>query len=162
QRYMAELFYYVPVQLALMLHQAGQYTAALDWFRTVYAYNLPAGQRKIYYDLQREESITTVYQMTDDWLRATLNPHDIVNNARAGAYSRFTLLSIVRCFLDYADAEFAGDSGETIARARALYIDALDLLDSLDMQTPHGTGDPAVAFGFAPNPVPQALHRHAE
>jgi Tc toxin complex TcA C-terminal TcB-binding domain len=50
----------------------------------------------------------------------------------------------------------------TAARARALYIDALDILDSPDMQTPHDTGDPAVAFGFAPNPEPQALHRHAE
>ncbi len=46
--YLREVFYFVPVQLALQLHQSGEYLAALDWLQTVYAYNLPPDQRKIY------------------------------------------------------------------------------------------------------------------
>src|SRR5262249_4536493 len=45
-------------------------------------------------------------------------------------YTRFTLLTIVRCLLDYADSEFGRDTGESVARARALYDTARDLLDS--------------------------------
>jgi outer membrane lipoprotein SlyB len=161
QRYMEEIFYFIPIQIGLLLNQAGQYTAALDWFRTVYAYNLPEGQRKIFYGLKQEEGIPSVYQTTDQWLINSLNPHDIAP-LRANAHTRFVLLSVVRCFLDYADAEFAADTNEATARARALYITALDLLDSPDMQLPGVPGDPAATAGFAPNPEPQALRKHAE
>lgn len=160
QRYLTELFYFVPMHLALQLHQVGQYTAALDWFRTVYGYNLPVGQRKVYYGLTQEETIPSVYQTTDQWLRTTLNPHDIAPQ-RAGAFTRFTIISIVRCFLDYADAEFSTENGETIARARTFYLGALGLLDSADMRLPNTNDDPAVHFGFASNPQPQVLRMHA-
>ncbi|HEV2735883.1 MAG TPA: neuraminidase-like domain-containing protein, partial [Longimicrobiaceae bacterium] len=160
-RYLEELFFWVPVQLGLLLHRSGQFTAALDWFRTVYGYNLPAGERKVYFGLKREESNPCVYQTTDQWLRTTLNPHDIAPD-RAGAFTRFTLLSIARCFTDYADAEFANESGEATARARTLYLAALELLGSPDMRLPGGGDDPAVAFGFPPNPEAVALRMHGE
>ncbi|MBO0793791.1 MAG: hypothetical protein J2P36_22960, partial [Ktedonobacteraceae bacterium] len=151
-RYITEVFFSVPMQMALMLEQAGQYSAALDWYRSIYAYNLPLSQRRIWYGLIDEQSIQTVYQTTNLWLIQSLNPHQIALQ-RAGAYTRFTIMSIVRCFLDYADAEFAGDTSEAIARARALYIDALDLLNSTDMQANTG--------GYSPNPIPQSLLLHA-
>src|SRR4029453_6155012 len=154
QRYMTELFYFVPIQLALQLHQVGQYTAALDWFRTVDSYNLPAGQRKVLYGLKKEEAIPSVYQTTDQWLRTTLNPHAIAPE-RAGVFTRFTIISIVRCFLDYADSEFSTENGEMVARARTLYLSALALLDSADMLLPNTSDDPAVHFGFASNPEPR-------
>ena len=94
---MTELFYFVPMHLAAQLHQVGQYTAALDWFRTVYGYNLPVGQCKVYYGLKQEETIPSVYQTTDQWLRTTLNPHDIAPE-RAGAFTRFTIISIYSAF----------------------------------------------------------------
>ena len=161
QRYMEELFYFVPIQLGLQLHQAGQYTAALDWFRTVYGYNLPVGKRKVYYGLKQEEGIPSVYQTTDQWLRTTLNPHDLAP-VRTSVFTRFTILSIARCFLDYADSEFAIESGETTARARTLYLGVLDMLGSADMLLPNNGGDPAEKFGFVPNPEPRALRMHAE
>ncbi len=151
-RYITEVFFGVPVQIALMLEQAGQYSAALDWYRSVYAYNLPLNQRRIWYGLVDEQSIQTVYETTNLWLIQSLNPHQIAQQ-RAGAYTRFTIMSIVNCFLDYADAEFASDTSEAVARARALYINALDLLNSTDMQADTG--------GYSPNPIPQSLLQHA-
>lgn len=159
--YLEELFFWVPVQLALLLHQAGQHAAALDWFRTVYGYNLRSGERKVYHGLVEEEQYPCVYQTTDQWLRTSLNPHDIAPQ-RAGALTRFALLSIARSFLDFADAEFAADGGESGARARTLYLAALELLNSADMRLPGDGEDPALAFGFAANPEAQALRMHAE
>ncbi|HEX8904639.1 MAG TPA: neuraminidase-like domain-containing protein, partial [Longimicrobiaceae bacterium] len=127
--YLEELFFWMPMQLALLLQQAGQHTAALDWFRTVYGYNLKAGQRKVYYGLIEEETFPCVYQTTDQWLRTELNPHEVAPQ-RAGALTRFTLLAIARCFVAFADEEFAADRGEAAARARTLYLAALELLGS--------------------------------
>lgn len=165
KHYVAELFYFVPVHFALQLHQAGHYTAALDWFRTVYAYNLPQGRRKIASVLTKEQAYATSYTRTDEWLRTKLNPHDVAPS-RANAYTRFTIISIVRCLLDFADAEFASDSGESIARARTLYLGALELLDGTDMRLntlrppPHEWAEPAELHGFAPNPEPKGLRLH--
>ena len=154
--YLEEVFFFVPMQLALCLQQARQFTAALDWFRLIYDYNLPVNDRKIYYGLVLEHSITTTYQRTPQWLRDWLNPHTIARNSRADAYTRFTLMSIVRCFLEYGDSEFTTDSNESVPRARMLYMNALDLLNLPEFAPP----PPSTAI--APNSVPQNLRRHAE
>src|SRR5436853_1274988 len=149
------------MQLALQLQKSGQYAAALDWFKTVFAYNLPVApsdQRRIYYGLELEHNTPIAYQRTVHWLRDFLYPHDIAS-LRANPYTRFTLMALVRCFLDYADAEFTRDTSESLATARALYISALDLLRLPDMQSP-GTTDGSTAF--APNPVLRGLRLHAE
>lgn len=87
-----------------------------------------------------------------------LNPHEIVS-VRASAYTRFTLITLARCYLDFADAEFTRDDGEAVARARALYGAALALLGLPEMQPP-GSGSGATPF--PPNPVPQALKMRGE
>ena len=149
----------MPMALALQLQKSGQYLAALDWFQTVYAYHLASNERKLYHGLVLEESIPTQFQRNpDNWLRAGLNPHEIVT-VRASAYTRFTLMALVRCFLDFADAEFTRDSSESIPRARALYSTALELLALPDIQPPSGGNPPNP---FPPNPVLQALRLHAE
>lgn len=152
--YLKEVFYFVPMLLARQLQQVRQFLAALDWYQTVYAYNLKVSDRKIYRGLVLEESITTQYQRTLDWLLEGLNPHDVVV-VRANAYTRFTLLSLVRCFLEYANSEFARDTTESIPRARALYVTALDLLDLPEMQ--HDEDSP-----FPANPVLGSLRLNAE
>ena len=126
--YIEEAYYFVPVYLALQLCRRSQYESALDWFRTIYDYTLPDNARKIYYGLIREESLTENYKRAADWLDP-LNPHAIAVT-RANSYTRFTQLSIIQCLLDYADTEFARDSVESVARARTLYLTALELLDS--------------------------------
>jgi hypothetical protein len=54
QAYLEEAHYFVPVHLAMQLQRRGHYVPALDWFRTVYDYSVPADRRKIYAGLQRE------------------------------------------------------------------------------------------------------------
>src|SRR5262249_16456041 len=63
-----------------------------------------------------------------DWLLDPLDPHAIATTRR-NAYTRFTILAIARCLLDYADHEFTRDTAESNPVARRLYLRALELLD---------------------------------
>lgn len=138
--YLEEAYYFVPVHLALQLQARGQFTSALDWFRTVYDYSVPSTARKIYYGLVREETLSTQFDRVDDWLLDPLNPHAIAAT-RALSYTRYTLLSIIRCFLDYADAEFTRDTAESVPRARVLYETALELLEEPELRRRSGLCD---------------------
>jgi Tc toxin complex TcA C-terminal TcB-binding domain len=131
--YLREAYFFVPMHLALQLQQAGHYTVALDWFRTVYDFSQSASQRKIYYGLTAEESFSDGFERTSDWLLDPLNPH-LIAATRANTYTRFTLLSIIRCLLDYADDEFTRDTAESVPRARTLYLTALELLNTKDLK----------------------------
>jgi hypothetical protein len=170
--YLREIFYFIPIALALHLQKSGQYLAALDWFRVVYAYDLPAEKRKIYFGLKLEQDLTPdpalLYRRNIFWLKDSLNPHEIVNNsyndpgspanprgARHGAYTRFVVISLARCLLDFADAEFASDTNESLPRARSLYMRALDLLNTSELKPPNISGLPA-------NPVVSSLKFRAE
>lgn len=134
--YIEEAHYFVPVYLALQLQSRGQYLAALDWFRTVYdytaplfdSYGNPLNARKIYYGLVQEEALSELFKRAENWLLDPLNPHRIAAT-RANSYTRFTVISIVSCLLDFADALFTQDTSETLPQARLLYITALELLD---------------------------------
>ena len=127
--YLEEAYFFVPVHLALELQSRGHYTTALDWLRSVYDYSMPAGQRKIYYGLEAaQDGGLQPYERAEDWLLDPLDPHRIAA-ARSGAYTRFTLLALARCLLAYADSEFSRDTSESVARARLLYLTALEILD---------------------------------
>lgn len=142
--YLREAYYFVPLYLGWQLQQAGQYPAALDWLRTVYDYGARVSQRKIAYNLVLEESLTTNYQRAADWLLDPLNPHAIAAT-RANAYTRYTLLTLVQCFLAYADAEFTSATPESVVQARELYLTALDLLDSDELHQRLGLCDDVIA-----------------
>jgi hypothetical protein len=126
--YLEEAYYFVPVHLALQLQRRGQYQAALAWLRTVYDFGKPEEARKIYFGLVQEEDLSEVYKRARNWLADPLNPHAIAE-IRANTYTRFTVLSLVRCLLEFGDAEFSRDTAESVARARSLYTTALELLD---------------------------------
>lgn len=138
--YLEEACYFVPLQLALQMQKAGQYLAALDWLRTVYDYEAPLGERNIYYGLELDAKLPDVslYQQAEDWLLDPLNPH-LIAATRRYAYTRFTIMSLVRCLLDFADAEFTQDTGESLAQARTLYLTALDLLNVPELQQKLGS-----------------------
>ena len=155
KNYLREVFWLVPMALALQLQRAGHYLAALDWFQTVYAFHLPTTSRKIYYWLELEEDIPSVYERVPEWLREELNPH-IFARSRKNAHTRFTVLSITRCFLDFADVEFSQSTAESVGRARTLYETAEDLLNLTDMRPETGAAIP-----FLPNPVWESLRMHA-
>lgn len=131
--YIKEAYYFIPVYVALQLQRRSHYTEALDWFRTVYDYSMPRADRRIYYGLTKEKSLNNSYERAEDWLLDPLNPHSIAAT-RINSYTRFTLLATVRCFLDYADAEFTRDTAESVPRARILYMTALELLESEDLK----------------------------
>ena len=151
--------------LALQLQQSGQFLAALDWYQTVYAYNLSAPERKIYDGLAREENLrSTIDFNPSDWLLEGLNPHEFAFR-RKNAYTRFTLISLARCLNDFADAEYTRETDESIGRARGLYLTVLDLLGS-ELQAPvSNEGQPGIephSTTWSPNPIIEALHLHAE
>lgn len=128
-----EAFYYSPIHLGIQLQRRGHYTDALDWYSSAYDYNAPPGQRKIYYGLIQEESISGGLERMADWLLDPLNPHSIAE-ARANTYTRFTLLTIIRCLIDYANAKFSRDTVESVPRARTLYMTALKLLEEPELR----------------------------
>jgi len=131
--YLEEAYYFIPVHLALALQQSGEYQAALDLLRTVYDYTSEVSKRKIYYGLVTEESLANTYKRGQDWLLDPLNPH-LIAATRQNTYTRFTLLAIIRCLLDYADAEFTQDTPESNPRARRLYLIAQELLETNELQ----------------------------
>ena len=154
-QHVREIFWLVPVAVARKLHDGGHYSAALDWYQTVFAYQLRAAKRLIYGGLALEKNTQSDYAPVRGWLNFVkeLNPH-FTARRRNRAYTRFTLLSIAECFLAFADSEFARNAPDSNARAFALYQAAKDLLD-LDEATPE-TGAP-----FPVNPVWRSLTAHA-
>jgi hypothetical protein len=161
--WLAEAFFFVPMLLAQQLEKSGQHLAALDWVRTVYAYDLPRAGRKIYRGLRLEEpaagSAQPVVVRSPDWLLGNgMQPHDVVAN-RPNAHTRATLLTLVRLLLTFADTEFTRETRESLPRARQLYEAARDLLDASQPEfTPQldGANTP-----LAPNPVLDAGRERA-
>jgi hypothetical protein len=129
KRSLAEVFFDVPITIASHFQQGGDFEAALDWYRLVYALDLAPDRRRIYPLLNDEKTIVDNYSQTSQWLLDdAVNPHQFART-RKDAYTRFTLMSIVRCMLSFADSEFTTDSFESLPRARSLYINARDVLD---------------------------------
>jgi hypothetical protein len=152
RQYLHEMYYFVPLHLALALQASGNYLASLDCFRTFYDYEAliePPNQpnkRNIYYGLELDAKLpdVSVYQQADNWLLDPLNPH-LTAATRRYAYTRFTCMSLVRCLLDFADSEFAQDTGESLARARTLYLTALAQLNLPELQQKLGKCDDLIA-----------------
>jgi hypothetical protein len=157
-----EVLYFVPVQIALQLQQSGQFEAALDWFAMVYDIRRPLtivnGQisddnRKTFYGLSQESGNNELVRIAG-WLTELDNPHDIAAK-RAWPYTRFTLLSIIECLLDSADAMYARESAESVSQASDTYLQALDLLGQVDALTP-------VTAGLDENPRVASLRQRAQ
>jgi hypothetical protein len=167
--WLKEIFYFVPLLLGLHLQRSGHYVHALAWYRTIFAYDREAGTQKIFHGLVLEEgyALNVILEPTT-WLRGWLNPHDIASERRH-AYTRFTLQSIIGCLLDFADAEFTTSTTSSLARARSLYLTALELLDLPEMLPPEDereTGNPRLGIDpgvpVPENPTIKALRRHAK
>lgn len=142
-----EIFYFVPMAIAIQLQRSGEYLAALDWYQAVYDYQQPPARRKVYPGLEMESVFADIPGITFGvWLREELNPHFFARE-RKNAYTRFTIISIAQCLLDFADSEFTTASDESLARARALYLTALDQLNLDEIP--------------ADNPIADTLLRHA-
>ncbi|WP_440453269.1 ribosomal protein L7/L12 [Psychrobacter sp. ASPA161_9] len=143
--FIEELYYFIPLMIAIELSKSGNYQQALLWFRQVYNY-LGLGYGKLEFDLffysegftynpyiiydgLEDGSDDKQFDRSESWLHDPINPHTIASQ-RSGTYKHFTVQSIIRCLLDYADAEFTYDTSESVARARNLYNTALELIES--------------------------------
>jgi hypothetical protein len=96
-------------------------------------YDWSAKERKIAYKLVLNGQAEFTFERGEKWLLDPLNPHAIAET-RQDSYTRFTIISIVRCLLGYADAEFTRSTSESVPRARQLYMEAIDLLDTPEVQ----------------------------
>jgi Tc toxin complex TcA C-terminal TcB-binding domain len=163
RRQTQEYYYFVPMEAALKLQKSREYVAALAWFRSVYAYDRDPQNRKIYRLLELEDNNAAVLSEGAHWLMEDINPHVTASlrNQPGGAnpYTRFTLMSIVRCLLEYGDAEFTYDTGESIARARNLYLTARRILSVSDLDEPKQTSLASVRL---PNPMLDILRARVE
>ena len=128
-----EAYFLVPMYLASRLQASGEYIAALDWYRTVYDYSLPQKDRKIYYGLVQEETLSELYKRPPGWELDPLDPHAIAKTRR-NTHTRFTILTLARCMQEFADAEFTRDTSESIPRARELYMNELELMSTGELQ----------------------------
>lgn len=155
-----ELLYYVPLEAFLTFLKSRDYNAALDWIETVFAYKLPPAEQKIYYGLQVEQNLGDLPERTAHWLLDGLNPHTIAAlRHTSNTYTRFTLISLARCFLEFGEAEHTLDTGPSLARANGLYQNARNLLLMPDFDPPIASTRDNVAL---PNPVVEALRLQAE
>ncbi len=149
-----EVFYFVPILIAQQLERSGEYLAALDWYKAVYAHTLPAN-RKIYKGLIDEENDADDFARTDDWLTADFNPHKVAQTRR-NIYSRYTIRVLSQCLLAYADDQFGQETPESIPLARDHYVEALDLLNLPEMQVNAQLGGKNLE-----NALLQSLRAHA-
>jgi hypothetical protein len=131
--YLDEAYTFVPTEFALRLDAAGSYTVALDWFRSIYDYERRVDERKIAYGLVINGDVDYTFVRGADWLADPLNPHAVAATRR-DTYTRYTILAVVRCLLDYADSEFTKATSESLPRARELYLKALELLGAPELQ----------------------------
>ena len=76
-----------------------------------------------------------------------LDPFGLVAN-RPTPYTRYTVMSVIGCHLDFADAEFSRDTVESREHARALYLTARRLLGvaALTPLPPTNPGEPTLAI----------------
>lgn len=131
-----EAFYHFPMLMGSKLSESGDYDGALGWFKMVYDWSQEEpdfkqdSNRKIWHGLVHELSTSNTYQRANEWLLDPLNPHSIAAT-RAFAYNKYTIITIVKTMIDYADSLYTMDTAETVPKARLLYEQALDLIGLL-------------------------------
>ncbi|MGI5461010.1 hypothetical protein ACQEWB_49225 [Streptomyces sp. CA-249302] len=154
-----QIFWTVPMLLAQRLQASGDYQAALDWYRLMYSYDVyDAGKPVSLYDrINTEKVVRPDLSFPPGWTTA-LDPFALVAK-RPAPYTRYTLLSVIRCHLDYGDAQFTRETDESVAHARTLYVTARRLLQNpaLQPQLPLNAGEPAL-----PIPDLDVLRNRAE
>jgi hypothetical protein len=140
-----ERFWVVPMLLAQRLQSAGDFTAALDWYWLLYPDDVTQPV-SIYDPINHETVFRPDLTFPPNWT-TLLDPFHLVAH-RPAPYTRATLLAIIRCHLEYADAEFTRETDESVANARSLYVSALRLLGHpmLQPQQPTNAGEPALTI----------------
>ncbi len=161
-----ERVFFLPVAEALALQRSGQLEAALDRYARVLDVTASPGDRRRVEPIISEPVAqpASVVFATLDWAARLDNPHERASRPvgqRAGCqnpYTRFVLFQILHCTLARADAAFARGTLDDRARARALYLEAQDVLalDELVDVLPTQGGQ-----AYLPNPLLEAYNARA-
>lgn len=161
-----EYGFFVPVAEGLALQRAGQMEAALRRYAAVLDVTAPPATRRRVAPVAGEpvaEPATAVFAARD-WAANLQDPHpraSLPAGQRAGCqnpYTRFVLFQILQCTLALADAAFARGTLDDRALARALYLEAQDVLalDELVDVPPQAGGQV-----YLPNPALEAYRARA-
>lgn len=124
-----EAFFFVPLDIAFRLKDAGTPEESLDWLRRAANINNgePANESARNYLNSLRLSSNSIL-LDDAWYAAPL-PHEAAERI-PGGYERRIVITAISAYLDIAEANFARDTAESLARAREDYLTAIDLLES--------------------------------
>ena len=67
-QHVREVFWLVPMAIAGSCRTAGQFQAALDWYRTVFAFHLPPDNRRIYHGPRIRGGLSSHFGRLPEWL----------------------------------------------------------------------------------------------
>lgn len=121
--------YFVPLDIAFRLRDEGRSKESLEWLMR--AADCRTGRPKSAEAAAHLDSLSAnggSPRREDDWMTAPL-PHEAAERT-PGGYERRVVLGAISAYLDMAEADFARDTPESLARAREAYLAALDLLES--------------------------------
>jgi hypothetical protein len=130
-----EWYFYLPLAVAEHLNVGRAHERAATWLHNVlypFAGNYPSDfpfppVRLVWAGFNRVREPGFTYRNTIEWLSDPFDPFAVAR-VREGAFLRHVIGRYVENLLDWADAEFARDTSESIARARELYELAQTLL----------------------------------
>lgn len=159
---LVEQAYFVPMAIALAFQEAGQYNLALQWYRTVFDYSLPAASRRKVPPLINEplNQPPTVDFGVQGWATSLEDPHSQAGKSGCqNPYTRFTLFQILRCILSMADSAFAASTIDGRTKARSLYLEASDILEFEELRDLHPINPNQ---SYLPSPVLASFRSHTE
>ena len=153
-----EIFWAVPLLLAQRLQSAGDFQAALDWYWILYPYDVSCAHLHLRPHRHRDAVPAGPHLPSRlDRRAGPVHARRRSRRPRPTPYTRYTLLCIIRCHLDYADAEFTRETDESIAHARILYVTARRLLGAAplaaaaaDQPRRARPGDPGTGLAAGP------------
>jgi hypothetical protein len=121
--------YYVPLDIAFRLRDAGRPQESIAWLRRAadLTTGLPVSPDALL-ALAALRAWNLPQTRDDEWLLSPL-PHEAAERI-PGGYERRVVLGAISAYLDMAEADFARDTAESLTRAREAYLAALDLLES--------------------------------
>lgn len=122
--YIQEAFYYLPLSLSRKLSLLNEYETAKKYLSIIYDFQ---ENEPIYYNLIGD---ITAIKVDDNWVDNPLNPYDIAAK-RQGVLRESFYLQLINYFIGYANHEFTQDTIESIARAKQLYLEAMDLIEEI-------------------------------
>ena len=161
-----EVFWVVPMLIGGLLTDQGHYADALQWYRLVFRYTNPVDPPyapSICTQVNQDYKLSVaasppqlpapqlganIWAVNLDPFARTTDP----DAPRPVPYLRATLLAIISCLRQYADAQFTAGTDESLARAREMYLDARDLTNhpAFTVIQPITPAEPAL-------PIPQLV-----